>query len=215
MTLGTVISLCDESGNMVKPWAEAGYECWCYDIAHSIRVPRRDGNIHYVWGDARTVRRPPGNIVAAFAFPPCTHVAGSGARDWVLKGGQMLRDALEIFEACRQVCEWSGAPYAIENPVGALSSIKHIGKPNHYFHPYEYTAFELNDNYTKKTCLWTGNGFLMPMPNRADGLGRPDDRIHKASPGDDRSSTRSMTPAGFARAVFETNAPHLHARAAA
>jgi len=209
VSLGTVISLCDETGNMVLPWAEAGYECWCYDIKHLIRVPRRVGNINFVWGDARTVRRPSGDIVDAFAFPPCTNVAGSGARDWPMKGGQMLRDALEIFEACRQVCDWSGAPYCIENPVGKLSTIEHIGKPDHYFHPSDYTGFELGDNYTKKTCLWTGNGFVIPPPCRASGLCKPDDRIHKASPGDGRGAERSVTPMGFARAVFQANAPHL------
>jgi hypothetical protein len=204
---GIVISLCDETGNMVRPWAEAGYECFCFDIAHSIRMPRREGNINFIWGDVRTVRRPPGNIVAAFAFPPCTHVSGSGARDWPVKGGQMLRDTLEIFEACRQVCEWSGAPYCIENPVGLLATIPHIGRPDHYFHPCDYTGFELGDNYTKKTCLWTGNGFVMPDRSMADGLDLPDDRIHKATPGEERGAFRSATPIGFARAVFEANAP--------
>jgi hypothetical protein len=214
---GTVISICDETGNMVKPWAEAGYECWCFDIEHSIRVPRQEGNIHYVWGDARTIRRPPGHIVAAFAFPPCTHVAGSGARDFVLKGGQMLRDALEIFEACRQVCEWSGAPYAIENPVGVLSGMPHLGKPDFYFDPWQYTAFERRDHYTKKTCLWTGNGFVMPEQEQDPSLLsiKPDNRIHFASPGDDRAAFRSATPMGFARAVFQANAPHLRAQVAA
>lgn len=215
MSLGTVISLCDETGNMVKPWADVGYECWCYDIEHSIRVPRRDGNINYVWGDARTVRRPPGDIVAVFAFPPCTHVAVSGARDFALKGGQMLRDALEIFEACRQVCEWSGAPYCIENPVGVLSSIPHVGKPDHYFHPWEYAGYCETDNYTKKTGLWTGNGFVMPPANPLDGASEPDNRIHFASPGDDRAAFRSATPMGFARAVFLANAPHFGAMAEA
>jgi hypothetical protein len=211
VSLGIVISLCDETGNMVRPWAEAGYECFCYDIAHSIRVPRRDGNINFLWGDARTVKRPEGNIVAAFAFPPCTHLAVSGARDFVLKGGQMLRDALEIFEACRQVCEWSGAPYCIENPVGVLSSIPHIGKPDHFFDPWHYTAFEPRDHYTKKTGLWIGNGFVMPPQAVAPELAgqKPDNRIHFASPGEDRAAFRSATPMGFARAVFAANAPHL------
>jgi hypothetical protein len=44
MSLGTVISLCDRTGNMVEPWAEAGYDCYCYDIEHKIRVP--DDRIH-------------------------------------------------------------------------------------------------------------------------------------------------------------------------
>lgn len=206
--LGAVISLCDKTGNMVRPWADAGHECWCFDIEHLIRKPRREGNINFVWGDARTVRRPVrGPIAIVFAFPPCTHVAGSGARDFEKKGGMLLRDTLEIFEACRQVCEWSDAPYMIENPVTYLASVPHIGKPTHYFEPWQYTAFELGDHYTKKTSLWTGNGFVMPAPATVHGLGEPDDRIHKAAPGDDRADFRSATPMGFARAVFQANAP--------
>ena len=38
-----VISLCDKTGNMVRPWAEAGFECICVDIQHSIRKDRREG----------------------------------------------------------------------------------------------------------------------------------------------------------------------------
>lgn len=201
-----VISLCDLTGTMVQPWAEAGYECWCFDTQHSIRVPRIENNIRYVWGDARSVKRPTDlPIAAVFAFPPCTHVSGSGARDWETKGGMMLRDTLEVFEACRQVAEWSGARYCIENPVGALSSLPHIGKPNYYFHPWYYTDFEPSDNYTKRTCLWTGNGFVMPPKACNEFLGAPDDRIHKAAPGADRANIRSATPLGFARAVFEAN----------
>ena len=40
-------------------------------------------------------------------------------------------------------------------------------------------------------------------------LGDPDDRIHKAPPGDDRANFRSATPEGFSKAVFLANAPHL------
>jgi hypothetical protein len=217
MSLGAVISLCDLTGNMVQPWAEAGYECWCFDVEHSIRRSRKVGNINFVYGDARSVRKPTDlPIVAAFAFPPCTHVAVSGCQDWPRKGGHMLRDALEIFEACRQVCEWSGAPYCIENPVGKFSKIEHIGKPDCYFEPWHYTAFERGDHYTKKTALWVGNGFVIP-PEAIDTTltEKPDNRIHYASPGDDRADFRSKTPMGFARAVFQANAPHLRARAAA
>lgn len=210
MTSGTAaaIFLCDLTGNAAIPWAEAGYECWCVDVQHSIRAPRKEGNINFVWGDVRTWT-PPAGIRPIFmaAFPPCTHVAGSGARDYTTKRGQMLRDTLEIFEACRQACAWSGAPYMIENPVGVLSSIPHIGKPDHYFHPWEYAGWDSADNYTKKTCLWTGNDFAMPLRHAAAGLGLPDDRIHKAPPGDDRANFRSATPMGFARAVFHANVP--------
>lgn len=203
------IFLCDLTGNMAKPWAEAGTECWCVDVQHMIRAPRKEGRINFVWGDARTWTPPQGTRpVFVAAFPPCTDVAGSGARDFATKRGCLLRDALEIFEACRQAAEWSRAPYMIENPVGVLSSIPHIGKPNFYFDPCDYTAFELGDHYTKKTCLWTGGGFVMPSKATAPALDgvKPDDRIHKAAPSDDRANIRSATPLGFARAVYRANA---------
>lgn len=201
-----VISLCDLTGRMVLPWAEAGYECWCVDVQHSIRKERVEGPIHFVWGDARTWRPPEGRKIAfVSAFPPCTHVTVAGARDFSIKGGQALRDTLEIFEACHQAAAWSGAPYMLENPVGVLSSIPHIGKPNYYFDPYEYTFYEPADNYSKKTCVWTGNGFVMPPAKQLEGLGEPDDRIHKCPPSEDRANIRSATPMGFARAAFLSN----------
>lgn len=205
-----VISLCDLTGNFVRPWAEAGYDCWCVDIAHSIRRDRVEelglGRIHFVWGDVRSWRPPEGlQIAFGAAWTPCTHVSGSGARDFSKKGGYMLRDALEMFEAGRQVLAWSGAPYFSENPVGVLSSIPHIGKPDHYFHPWQYAGFWPDDNYTKLTCLWAGNGFIMPSPRPLIGAPNPDDRIHKAPPTDDRANVRSATPIGFSRAVFEAN----------
>lgn len=212
------VFLCDESGVMARPWAEAGIECWCVDVQHSIRRDRKDGNINFVWGDARSWTPPAGlNILFVAAFPPCTHVSVSGTRDHPKKRGHMLRDALETFEACRQAAAWSGAPYCIENPVGILSSIPHIGKPDFYFHPWEYAGWNENDHYTKKTCLWTGNGFVMPPKRPAAHLAHiaPDNRIHFASPSSDRGDIRSVTPAGFAVAVFEANAPERYKREAA
>lgn len=46
-------------------------------------------------------------------------------------------------------------------------------------------------------------------------LGKPDDRIHKATPGDDRANFRSVSPLGFWTAVYHSNAPHLRAQVAA
>jgi len=201
------VFLCDLTGNAARPWAEAGYECFCVDVQHSIRRERIEGKIHFVWGDAQTWR-PPNSLKIAFvaAFPPCTHVAVSGARDFTAKGGQMLRDALETFEACRQAGAWSGAPYMIENPVGVLSSIPHIGKPDYYFDPWQYAGWlsdPESENTKKKTCLWTGNGFVMPAPRPANAPHRQD--CWRATPSDDRADIRSATPNGFALAVFDAN----------
>lgn len=205
------IFLCDVTGIMAEPWAAAGYECFCVDVQHSIRRKQLVGRIHFVWGDVRSWRPPDGlSVHFVAAFPPCTHVANSGARDFETKGGMMLRDALETFEATRMAAAWSGAPYCVENPVGVLSSLPHIGRPHYQFHPTDYAGWlppeeQASESYTKLTCLWTGNGFVMPdrKPIAPD-LGS---LMHRLPPSDDRASLRSATPRGFARAVFHANAP--------
>lgn len=55
---GLVISLCDYSGNMVKPWARRGYVCVCFDLKHK-RITHENtvggGIIIYVPGDVREI----------------------------------------------------------------------------------------------------------------------------------------------------------------
>ena len=213
--IDAAIFLCDMTGNMARPWAQAGIRCYCVDVQHLIRKDRVEGNIHFVWGDVRSYR-PPADVRPIFgaAFTPCTDVAGSGARDFEKKGGYLLRDALEMFEAARQCFEWARIPYMLENSVGFLSSVPHVGKPDHYFHPWQYAGRCADDNYTKKTCIWSGGGFVMPNPCPAPWLGKPDDRIHKAPPGDGRANFRSATPLGFSYATFEANRPKQQAQAA-
>ncbi len=197
-----VLSLCDRTGNMVQPWIEAGYEAITVDMQESPTAnPRR----HHFVADVTKWRYPLrfGQPAIVFAFPPCTHLAVSGARWFQSKGMGALIEALAIVDACRDLCESSGAPYMIENPVSTLAT--YWRKPDHSFHPWEFTGFELADNYTKKTCLWTGGGFVMPEPRPASNE-KPDDRIHKAPPSDERADFRSATPMGFARAVFLANA---------
>ena len=205
MVKDVVISLCDRTGNIVLPWAKAGYECWCVDVQHSIRKPARNGNVHFVWGDVRTWTPPSearGRIAMLFAAPPCTHVAVSGARDFRTKNTGLLRDSLEMFSACEHAANWSNAPFMIENPVGKFSD--HMGKPNHTFQPWEY-----GENYQKLTCLWTGNGFVMPpkvVTEKPEGV---EQSIWKMPPSERRGDLRSVTPMRFASAVFEANGSSL------
>lgn len=207
---GLVISLCDRTGNMVRPWLEAGYRAVTVDIQDA---PEEPGRLHIV-RDVRGLHWSGEPPVMVFAFPPCTHLAVSGAKHFQRKGLGKLIEALEIVEACRAVCEYHGAPWMLENPVSTLST--YWRKPDHIFHPWQYTAFELGDHYTKTTCLWTGGGFIMPAPAQASELAaaEPDDRIHKAPPSDERADFRSATPMGFARAVFKANALAQEVRAA-
>jgi hypothetical protein len=118
---------------------------------------------------------------------------------------RMLTDALDTFNGCLMAAAWSGAPYCVENPVGVLST--HVRKPDYDFDPCDYGGYldPPGDAYTKRTHLWTGNGFIMPAPKPVT----PDlgSMMHRLPPSDDRADLRSVTPMGFARAVFEANKP--------
>lgn len=209
------IFLCDKTGIMAEPWAEAGVTCFSIDIQHSIRATRSKrhtvkkvgvGEIHFLYGDARSWTPLSFDrhffrlyhIVFVAAFPVCTNLAGSGSQDWQLKGLAMLADGLMLFNACEQIAAWSGAPYCVENPVGTIPA--HHRKPDHYFQPWMW-----GDLYSKKTCLWTGNGFVMPAPVYKIPPEGTMQSIWLMAPSEDRQDKRSQTPIGFAKAVFQAN----------
>lgn len=198
---GLVLSLCDRTGNMVRPWAEAGFDCLCVDVQHE--GERTDGGITYIGADVADWLPPRGDYTIVFAFPPCTNLAISGARWFRDKGLAGLADGLRLVERCRRICEWSGAPWMLENPVSTLST--YWRKPDHQFDPCDYGGYlsPPGDAYTKRTCLWTGGGFVMP-PHRPV-IPFEGSRMHLMSPSADRADRRAETPMGFARAVFGAN----------
>jgi hypothetical protein len=194
-----VVSLCDESGVMVQPWLEAGYECWIVDVRHPEGVTRQ-GRLVKVGADVRTWLPPRRQYAAAFGFPPCTDLANSGNRWKRGKGLQKLSDALALVEACRRILDWTDAPWALENPVGSIST--YWRKPDYTFHPWHY-----GDNEQKLTCLWTGNGFVMPPYEVTKKPADVKQSCWLMPPSEDRGNLRSVTPIGFARAVFQANSP--------
>ena len=212
MSRPVVISVCDRTGNMVRPWAEAGYECWCVDLQHSIRRDRTEavglGLIHFVWGDVRSWRMPAecaGRVRQFFGFPPCPNLTCTAARDFQKKGGWMLADALQLFDACEVAAAFLGAPYMIENPyISRLNT--HRRKPDFKFHPWQYAGYLEDiqtDNTQKITGLWCGNGFVMPDFKPAPEPHRQD--CWFASPSSNRADDRAETSMGFANAVFLAN----------
>lgn len=80
------------------------------------------------------------------AFPPCTHLAVSGARHFKEKernGQQQMGIGFFLaFTALDHV-----EKVAIENPVGIMSSL--YRKPDQIIQPYEF-----GDPHKKTTCLW-------------------------------------------------------------
>ena len=121
------------------------------------------------------------------AFPPCTHLANSGARWWAEK-----RD--DQADAIRFVMNLWLAPIpkvAIENPYGKLSSA--WCRPDQVIQPWQFGHGE-----TKATCLWLRG--LPPLMVGAQDQGR-EPRVHRESPGPDRWKRRSKTLEGIAEAM--------------
>lgn len=213
MMRDTILCLCDLTGVMARPWVEDGYHAILVDPQHgpgatyADRVTRIGRIIDdpMTWG---VIRMNADRIAFMAAFPPCTDLAVSGARWFEHKRAidpAVQFKAMQVVWQCHVIAEMLGVPYFIENPVSQISS--YWRKPDHWFHPWHYAGLAPNDNYTKKTCLWSGGGFVMPPKCLLDGAGQPDDRIHKCPPSAERGNIRSATPEGFARAVYLSNAP--------
>lgn len=198
---------------MAEPWAEAGYTCYCVDLQHPVRKDiikeyPGGGKIIFTYGDARYWTPPIICKVVFFAsFPVCTNLAGSGAQDYSNKNGRIpkkgipqLMDGLMLFNSCHFAASWSGAPFCVENPSGVIPT--HFRKSDYTFHPWFY-----GDMYQKNTCLWTGNNFVMPEKWYIVKPEEVTQDIWLMTPGDDRQNKRSATPEGFAKAIFQANAP--------
>jgi len=207
-----VLSLCDRTGNMVRPWAKDGYVCICVDAQHDGQRVENVGKgaIVYIEADVRNYQPPDVDYAIGFGFPPCTDLAVSGARWFQEKGLRTLAKAIDIVGATHEILQDIGPPWMIENPVSTLST--HWRKPDWKFDPFEYTGYtERDESYTKETWLWTGSGFKMPVTDGVD-VEEADDRIHKMPPSEDRSDMRAETPRGFARAVYLSHHNQSYAR---
>jgi hypothetical protein len=227
----TVISLCDYTGIMVGPWVNAGYRAVLLDPQHehsresdSVKlIAKRVDQSAIEIRDLITS----GRVAAVFAFPVCTDLAVSGTARWATKRAadrNFQAKAMQLVHECRMIGELSGAPWMLENPVSAVSSIWR--KPDHTFHPNEYGGylpeddahpmypdyFPPRDAYGKKTCIWSGGGFVMPAKRQvdvADGQsdGQGQSKAHNKLGGRSlkTKNIRSATPRGFAQAVFQAN----------
>jgi hypothetical protein len=79
------------------------------------------------------------------AFPPCTHLAVSGAKHFAAKRADgRQQQAIDFFMLfVNHPCE----RIAIENPVGIMSTV--YRKPDQIIQPYFF-----GDPFQKTTCLW-------------------------------------------------------------
>ena len=214
-------SLFDGSGIMGLPWAEDGHTVYCFNADEGNhgsyeRIRMKHENIKYVncWIDDSFLSNPLVNALPdphiIFAFPDCTELAASGA-----KHGHSGVISILNAEMVQSFAEFVGASWMVENPVGKMSTLWR--KPDYYFHPFEYGGYmsgeentlhprmPARDAYTKKTCLWTGNGFVMPEKKPVPHIGKFWGRAYLGGKSEKTKQLRSLTPRGFARAVFEAN----------
>lgn len=208
MSGGLVLSLCDRTGVMVRPWAEAGFDCLTVDLQEPPDTATRLGS--WIVADVCDWLPPRRDYAIVFAFPPCTNLAVSGARWFRDKGLAGLVDGLRVVDRCRRIAEWSGAPWMLENPVSTLST--YWREPDFRFDPWEYALWgDGSEAYAKRTCLWTGGGFVLPERRPVEPvLGS---LMHLMAPSATRADDRSVTPDGFARAVFAANVDRVRAAA--
>lgn len=130
---------CEESQAVTKEFRALGHEAYSCDIE-----PSSGGfpEWHYQQ-DVTELLKQDWDIV--IAFPPCTHLAVSGARHFEQKrldGRQQQGiDFFNLFTAldCEHV--------AIENPIGIMSSI--YRKPDQIVQPWQF-----GHPFSKSTCLW-------------------------------------------------------------
>lgn len=189
------------------PWIERGFTCIICDIKNENstngKLIKTNCNLKSPIELIKFLHeKEMGKCLFAGFFPPCTHLAVSGSRWFKGKGLRLLQESIGYFATSVELAEHFSCPYFIENPVSSIST--YWRKPCYTFNPFDYTNLCENDNYSKKTCLWTGGGFIMPEEDRNFKLEKPDSRIHFYS-GKKRQEKRSLTPEGFSRAVFRSN----------
>lgn len=134
-----ILLACEESQVVCKGFRDIGHEAFSADI-----LPCSGGYPEWhIQGDVLEILSDGWDMM--IAFPPCTHLAVSGARHFKKKiedGRQ--QQGIDFFMAM------INAPInkiAIENPIGIMSSV--YQKPTQIIQPYYF-----GDPFSKATCLW-------------------------------------------------------------
>lgn len=191
-----VLVACEYSGAVRDAFRARGHDAVSCDL-----LPSEAAGPHYQ-GDVRDLLEP-GRWDLLIAFPPCTHLAVSGAR-WF--DGKRVEQAAAL-DFVRLLMAAPVPRIAIENPVSVISS--RIRRPDQSVQPWQFGHGEV-----KRTCLWLKG--LPPLRPTAVVPGR-EARVHRMAPGPHRARERSRTYAGIAQAMAEQwgGLPSLTPQAAA
>lgn len=205
-----ILVACEESQAVTKELRARGHEAYSCDIQESSGgfpewhimedvLPLLNGFCNFKTSDGvnHSIADSWDMIIA---FPPCTHLAVSGARHFEKKrqdGRQ--KEALDFFyHFVNAKCD----RIAIENPIGIISGeyVKKFFnidplKPTQIIQPWQFGHGE-----KKATCLWLKGLPKLEPTNIVDGR---EQRIWKMAPGPDRAKLRSKTYPGIAKAMAE------------
>lgn len=173
---------CEYSGRVRQAFRDRGHDAWSCDLLES-----DDNSPHHIIGDVTKLLAD--NWDLALFFPPCTHLAVSGARWFKDK----LPEQAEALEFVRLLLAAPIPRIALENPVSIISS--RIRRPDQIIQPYMF-----GDPFMKTTCLWLkGLPKLVPT-NIVEGR---EQKCWKEPPGPNRWKVRSLTYPGIARAMAD------------
>lgn len=179
---------CEESGAVRRALRDLDHDAWSCDLE-----PAADGSPFHIQRDIRLLLNDGWDMM--IAFPPCTHLAVSGAR-WFKHKKREQEEAL-FFVWSLMTC--SIPRIAIENPVSVISS--RIRKPDQVIQPWMFGHRE-----SKATCLWLKN---LPKLKPTKVVGPPRTaqekkefaKVHLMPPGPDRAKMRARTYPGIAAAM--------------
>ncbi len=175
-----VLVACEFSGIVRDAFAARGHDAWSCDLLPT----ERPGN--HIQDDVREIRAGWDLMVA---FPPCTHLAVSGAR-WFKEKRNEQEQAINFFMAF----VISTVPMvAIEHPIGIMSTL--YRKPDQIIQPWQFGHGE-----TKATCLWLKN---LPKLKPTEIVSGRHGRVWREAPSPDRWKNRSRTYQGIANAMAD------------
>jgi len=180
--MANVLIGCEYSGTVRDAFRSWGHNALSVDLLPS----ETEGN--HIEGDILDVIKTE-KWDLLIAFPPCTHLAVSGARWFPEKRADGRQQA-----ALQFVRDLMSAPIpriAIENPISIISS--QIRKPDQIIQPWQYGHGE-----TKSTCLWLQN---LPVLTPTEIVAGREQRIWKLGPSPTRAMERSRTYQGIADAM--------------
>lgn len=211
-----IVSLFDHSGVWSQPYRDMGYTVLQYDIKHGHDLLRAFpvDDFHRILEEGR-------DVAGVIAQPPCTTMAGSGARwrkprhdasssYWVEKmwgpeAAELYTSPLEynqyLVAQTLHAIRTLGPDFAVlENPIGRIQEMTPLPDPLMRIEPSNF-----GHPYTKKTNLW---GFFNTNLQTMNVEATEGSRMHKLRGRDEKDEgLRSLTPEGFAYAFALANAP--------